>query len=185
MGITDTARWKVIYNDGTTLSEMDPDGGKQHLFKEINFKKIEEFQLVNDKNVTICQVKLNKDKRLIFARRNLITTGQLFQTKGGVKIPIPTKSHQRIIILGWQKTVNGVNTKAIFYLLPDGRIEMDDEWREDSLHIAVNTPGLIKEEPKSTKSTKIVDIRSNFGSKEEPKAKSYSTSNDSAFKNKS
>jgi len=178
MGITDTAKWNAVYNDGTTLSERDPNGGNEHTFKEIDMSKIVAFQLVNDKNIAICQVKLGNGKRLIYARRNLMTTGQLFKNVGGQKVPIPTKSHQRIIILGWQKTVNGVNTKAIFYLLPDGRIEMDDEWRQDATHSRVNTPGLIQEEePKSTKSTKSVD-------KEEPKAKSYSGSNDSAFENK-
>ncbi len=179
MGITDTATWRAVYNNDPEnqefLNEKDPDG-KPHLFKDIDRDRLIAFQLINPQNIAICQVKLGEGKRLIFARRNLITVGQLFKETGGVKIPIPTKSHQIIIILGWQKTVNGVNTKAIFYLLPDGRIEMDDEWRKDSLHSAVNTPGLIKEEPKPTKSTKIVD-------KEEPK--SYSISNDSAFKNKS
>ena len=176
MGITDTAKWKAVYDDGTTISEIDPNGGAQHTFKEIDMSKIVAFQLVNDKNIAICEVRLGKGKRLIYARRNLITTGQLFKSVGGQNVPIPTKSHSRIIILGWQKTVNGVNTKAIFYLLPDGRIEMDDEWREDATHSRVNTPGLIKEEePKSTKSTKVVD-------KDEPK--SYSGSNDSAFDNK-
>jgi len=178
MGITDTAKWRAVYNDGTFLYEMDPNGGKQNLFSDIDFDRIVAFQLVNEKDIAICQVNLGNGKRLIYARRNLLTTGQLFKDVGGQKVAIPTKSHQRIIILGWQKTVNGVNTKAIFYLLPDGRIEMDDEWKEDSLHSRVNTPGLIKEEePKSTKSTKIVD-------KEEPKPKSYSGSNDSAFENK-
>ncbi len=178
MGITDTAKWKAIYDDDTSLSEMDPSGGKQHTFKEIDFKKIKSFQLVNERNIAVCQVNLSKEKRLIFARRNLITTGRRLIQQGKANVPVPIKAHQRIIILGWQKTVNGVNTKSIFYLLPDGRIEMDDEWKEDSLHCKVNTPGLIQEEePKSTKSTKSVD-------KEEPKTKSYSGSNDSAFENK-
>ena len=150
MGITDTARWRAVYKDRTMLYEKDPDG-KDHLFKEIDFEKLEYFQLVNPQDIAICQVRLGDDKRLIFARRNLITTGQLFREDQDARIPIPTKSHQRIIILGWQKTVNGVNTKAIFYLLPDGRIEMDDVWREDSLHSKVNTPGLEPEEDQKTK----------------------------------
>ncbi len=176
MGITDTAKWRAVYNDGTKLWEQDPDGGKQNIFKDIDMKKIEAFQLVNDKNIAVCQVKLGEGKRLIFARRNQMTTGQLFKMQGNVRVPIPTKSHQRIIILGWQKTVNGINTKAIFYLLPDGRIEMDDEWRDDVVHMKVNTPGLIQEESKTIRRPKVVD-------KEEPKAES-SGSNDSAFNNK-
>ncbi len=176
MGITDTAKWKAVYDDDTSLSEMDPNGGIQHAFKEIDMNKLVSFQLINDKNIAICEVKLGNGKRLIYARRNLMTTGQLFKEVGGQKIPVPTKSHQRIIILGWQKTINGVNTKAIFYLLPDGRIEMDDEWREDATHSRVNTPGLIPEEEKT--------INVKRSAKLEPKDKAYSGSNDEAFKNK-
>ncbi len=140
MGITDTAKWKAVYNDGTFLSEMDPDGGDQHTFKEIDMEKITAFQLVNPQGIAVCEVKLNNDKRLIFTKRNRMTTGQAYQVKGETRIPIPTRSRERIIILGWQKTVNGVNTKAIFYLLPDGRIEMDDEWHEDATHYKVDMP---------------------------------------------
>ena len=175
MGITDTVKWKAVYNDETSLSERDPNGGKEHAFKEIDMSKIQSFQLINEKDVPVCQVRLGNGKRLIFARRNLITTGQLFKDVGGRKVPIPTKTHQRIIILGWQKTVNGVNTKAIFYLLADGRIEMDDEWKTDAVHYRVSTPGLLPE-PELIP-TKIVD-------KKEPQEKAYSGSNDSAFKNK-
>lgn len=180
MSITDTAKWRACYDDGTFLYEMDPSGGKQNLFTDIDFDRIVAFQLVNEKDIAICQVNLGNGKRLIFTRRNQMITGSLFNTEGGVPVPIPMKSHQRIIVLGWQKTINGVNTKAIFYLLPDGRIEMDDEWREDAVHSKVNTPGLLGVQvnvPDKSKSTKIVD-------KKEPQEKVYSGSNDSAFKNK-
>ncbi len=179
MGITDTAKWRAVYNDGTFLYEMDPSGGKQNLFTDIDMSKIQSFQLVNEKDIAICEVKLGNGKRLIFTRRHQMTTGSLFNTEGDVPVPIPMKSHQRIIVLGWQKTINGVNTKAIFYLLPDGRVEMDDEWREDAVHSKVNTPGLLgvqKNIPNESKPTKIVDKK--------PQEKVYSGSNDSAFKNK-
>ena len=177
MGITDTAKWRAVYNDGTTLYERGLDG-KEHAFKEIDMKKLEAFELINDQGISVCQVKMGNGKRLIFARRNLMTTGQLFKKVGEQNVPIPTKSRQRIIILGWQKTVNSVNTKAIFYLLPDGRIEMDDEWKEDALHSQVNTPGLIQEKPKQTFNS--------LGEKPADKQpKSYHGSNESAFNNKS
>jgi len=141
MGITDTVKWRAVYNDGTYLDELEPNG-TEHAFKEINFMKIEAFQLINQQKIPICQVRLGNGKRLIFARRNLMTTGARTILQGDVKISIPAEAHKVVIILGWQKTVNNVNLKSIFYLLPDGRIEMDDEWREDSLHSQVNTPSL-------------------------------------------
>ena len=144
MGITDTAKWRAVYKDGTMLDEVEKSGGriKDHAFKEINFSELEYFQLINDQNIAICQVHLGGDKRLIFTRRNIKTTGRRMIMQGNVKVPVPVNSHKIVIILGWQKTINGVNSKSIFYLLPDGRLEMDDEWREDSLHSQVNTPSL-------------------------------------------
>jgi hypothetical protein len=171
MGITDTAKWRVVYKDETILREIDPDG-TEHLFKEINQDKLEYFQLVNPQDIAICQVHLGEDKRLIFARRNIITTGSRVVERGDVKVPLPIKSHQIVIILGWQRTIKGVSSKAIFYLLPDGRIEMDDEWKEDSLHSRVNMPKSNPENKvKPSTDGKIL-------------GKGYSNSNDSAFENK-
>lgn len=175
MGITDTANWRAVYKDGSILNERDPDG-KEHIFKEINLSNLEYFQLVNPQNVVICRVRLGEGKRLIWARRNQITTGRRMIQQGNVKVPIPIKSHQRVIIIGWQKTINGVNTKAIFYLMPDGRIEMDDEWRDNAIYDKVNTPGL-QSEPELKKKDKPQ-------SDNEVKEKGYSNSNDSAFENK-
>ena len=139
MGITDTAKWRAVYNDGTFLYELDPSSGKPNSFGDIDFDRIVAFQLVNEKDIAICQVNLGNGKRLIFTRRNQMITGSLF------------------------------------YLLADGRIEMDDEWKTDAVHYRVSTPGLLPE-PELIP-TKIVD-------KKEPQEKAYSGSNDSAFKNK-
>lgn len=139
MGITDTAKWRAVYKDKTILREKDPDG-TEHIFKEINQDELEYFQLINPQDIAICQVHLGNDKRLIFVRRNIITTGRRIIKRGEVKVPLPINSHKIVIILGWQKTIKGINEKAIFYLLPDGRIEMDDEWQTDSLHSKVNMP---------------------------------------------
>ena len=143
MGITDTVKWKAIYTDETVLEEKEANG-KEHAFKEIEFDKLDKFQLLNQQLIPICTVNMKgDDKRLIFARRTLKTTGQrvieqTVKNKEGkdeiVKVPIPMSGTKIIIVTGWQKTVNGVNQKSIFYIFPDGTIEMDDEWRKDALH---------------------------------------------------
>lgn len=129
MGITDIVKWRAVYDDGTFLDEVEQNG-TDHLFKEIQFSKIKLFQLMNENKIAVCQVRLGDDKRLIFTRRNLKVAGAELVELNGVNIQVPVKSHQIIIILGWQKTVNKINVKSIFYLMPDGRIELDDEWRE-------------------------------------------------------
>ncbi len=145
MGITDTVKWKAIYNDKSSLEEKETNG-KEHAFKEIEFSKLVKFQLLNKQSLPICTVNMGDDKRLIFARRNIKTTGQRVVTQTvknkegkneNVKVPVPIKSHKIIIIVGWQKTVNGINEKSIFYIYPDGTIEMDDKWREDAVHSKV------------------------------------------------
>ena len=142
MGITNTAKWRAVYKDKTTLNEKDQDG-KEHQFGDIKFSELEYFQLINEQNIAICQVRLGEDKRLIFMRRNFKTTGRRLVMQGDIKVPIPVKKHEVVIILGWQKTIKGINSKSIFYLLPDGRIEMDDEWRQDAIHSQVNTPSFM------------------------------------------
>ncbi len=143
MGITDTVKWKAIYTDKTSLEERETNG-KEHAFKEIDFGKLYKFQLLNKQSIPICTVNMEgDDKRLIFARRTLKTTGQRIinqtvKNKEGkdetVKVAIPIKEHKIILITGWQKTINGVSEKSIFYIFPDGTIEMDDKWRPDALH---------------------------------------------------
>ena len=139
MGITNTAKWRAVYKDKTTLNEIEQDG-KEHEYREINFPELEYFQLINEQNIAICQVHLGGDKRLIFMRRNFKTTGRRMIMQGNIKDPIPINKHDVVIILGWQKTIKGINSKSILYLLPDGRIEIDDEWREGAIHAKVSTP---------------------------------------------
>lgn len=55
-----------------------------------------------------------------------------------VKIPIPINTVQRIIVIGWQKTINGKNVQAINYIYPDGRIELGSDWGKDSIHKEVS-----------------------------------------------
>ena len=140
MGITNTAKWRAVYKDKTILNEIEQDGKTEHEYREINFPELEYFQLINEQNIAICQVHLGGDKRLIFMRRNFKTTGRRIIMQGKAKVPIPVNKHEVVIILGWQKTIKGINSKSILYLLPDGRIEIDDEWREGAIHAKVSIP---------------------------------------------
>lgn len=180
MGITDTAKWRAVYKDGSILNQMDPDG-KEHKFGEIDLPNLDLFQLINAQNIPVCQVRLGEGKRLIWAVRNQLVTGRRLVQQGNVKVPLSIKSHKKVVIIGWQKTIKGVNTKAIFYLLPDGRIEMDDEWRDGGLYDKVNTPGMT---PEKNPNAVEADYNKPATENTDPKGKEFSGSNDSEFKNK-
>jgi len=144
-------KWRAIYNEDPNnleyLDEIDKNG-KEVLFQNIDMKRIIAMELVNEKKIPIFKVALGYDKRIIFRRRKTKTQGRRIierdtkdpktgQTKK-VKIPVPVNSNQMIIIIGWQKTVNGTNVKAINYIYPDGRIELGSEWGKDAIHKEVS-----------------------------------------------
>ena len=152
MAITDTLKWRAIYNEDPNnleyLDEIDKKSGKENPFKDIDIKRIRAMELVNEKKIPIFKVSLGDDKRIIFTRRKMKTQGRRIverdtkDPKTGqikkVRIPVPVNSHQMIVIIGWQKTVNGTNVKAINYIYPDGRIELGSDWGKDAIHKEVS-----------------------------------------------
>jgi len=155
LAITDTLRWRAIYSDDPhnpeyldEVEDLGPGKWKEHQFKEIDPKRMIALELVNEQKVPIFKVVLGGDKRIIYAKRNMKTQGRRIvereskDSKTGeikkVKIPIPINTHQRVIVIGWQKTVNGKNVQAINYIYPDGRIELGSEWGKDSIHKEVS-----------------------------------------------
>jgi len=151
LAITDTLKWRAIYNEDPNnpeyLDEIDQNG-KENLFKDIDIKRTKAIELINEKKIPIFKVSLGDGKRLIFTRRKMKTQGRRViereskDPKTGqikkVKIPVPVNSNQMIIIIGWQKNVNGTNVKAINYIYPDGRIELGSEWGKDAIHKEVS-----------------------------------------------
>jgi len=149
--ITDTLKWRAIYNEDPNnleyLDEIDKNG-KEVPFQNIDMKRIIAMELVNEKKIAIFKVALGYDKRIIFRRRKMKTQGRRIierdtkDPKTGqikkVKIPVPVNSLQIVIIIGWQKTVNETNVKAINYIYPDGRIELGSEWGKDAIHKEVS-----------------------------------------------
>ncbi len=151
MALTDTLKWRAIYNEDPNnpefLDEID-DKRVEHAFKEIDIKRVVSMELVNEQKIPIFKVALGNNKRIIFARRKMKTTGRRIvereskdpktgETKK-VKIPVPVNTLQIIIVIGWQKTVKGENVQAINYIYPDGRIELGSDWGKDAIHKEVS-----------------------------------------------
>ena len=154
MAITDTLRWRAVYNDDPNnpeyLDEVEIKNGRtrEHTFRDIDPKRIIAMELINPQQIPIFKVVLGDGKRIIYARRNMKTQGRRIITretkdpKTGeirkVKIPVPIDTHQKVIVIGWQKTVKGENVQAMNYIYPDGRIELGSEWGKDAIHKEVS-----------------------------------------------
>ena len=99
------------------------------------------FQLLHREVQPIFRLHLQKGQRLIFARRSKMNEGQrvmLFGAKD-VQVAIPPPPSSKTILVGWQKTENGVNTQAIVYIHPDGSIELAGQFGSDADHLEVET----------------------------------------------
>jgi len=152
--ITDILRWRAVYSDDPEkpeyLCEVERKDGRtrEHAFKEIDMKRIKAMELVNEKDVAIFKIILGDDKRIIYAKRKMKRQGRrIFERdtkdpKTGeikkIKIPVPINTLQTVIVIGWQKTVNGKNVQAINYIYPDGRIELGSDWGKDAIHSEVS-----------------------------------------------
>jgi len=99
-------------------------------------------KVYNKTSIPFYHLELKKDQRIIFNRRMQMTSGRkmaIIPTKAGeIRIPFPVPAGQRIIIIGWQRDVNGENIQAINYIFPDGKIEMAGAWGKDATHREVN-----------------------------------------------
>ena len=119
MLLTDYYSWKVILKDNTVVEQSAPGEEEKFKFNDSNknFKNIKTFILLpKERNVSKVTLEIPDKGRLIYFRRTIANTGNIFP-----------KFHVNII--GWQMTINKVNVKHITYIFPDGTIEIktDDE----------------------------------------------------------
>lgn len=109
--------WFALYDDATRLYQYDEDG-TEHLFKEIDMKRLVEFIIVYYNKLVVVNLKLgvfgingfmyetdvssipSQEYRLIYFKRNIHSLG-------------PQQDNQVIYNIGFQTTVNGVNHKKI------------------------------------------------------------------------
>lgn len=96
--------WQAIYNDGSVVSINDT------MPLNVDREKLSEFQICLNGHIHSA-FDFQKDMRLILLYRT-----QQEMTESGEMVGEPYK----IIIVGWQSTVNGKNVKSIFELHPSG-----------------------------------------------------------------
>lgn len=111
MLLLDYYKWQVVLKDGTVI-----DYNKDFKFNKDNkdFANIKTFTLLpQDKSVARISLNLPEGSRLIYFRRMIGNTGNIFP-----------KFH--INMIGWQITTDNTNLKFINYIFPDGTIESSD-----------------------------------------------------------
>ena len=119
MKLQDYFTWQIILKDGTVVDQSKPNEEETFKFNDSNknFKNIKTFSLLpQDRNLNKITIELPEDSRLIYFRRTIANTGNIFPKF-------------QINMIGWQKTVGKVNVKTIMYIFPDGTTEVreDDE----------------------------------------------------------
>lgn len=107
----ESMRWRAVYSDGGELwQEKD---GKTAKYADIDRSKLMFFDLVEDDVVKYRLFFDDPKKRLIFRIRTVMRAGE---------------GLQRIVLLGWQKTVKEGNIQAVMYIHEDDRVLFASAW---------------------------------------------------------
>lgn len=110
--------WEAIYDDGTTLEELEDDG-TLHGFREIDQERLVAFILRPLlPHLPQYAVQLNPGKRLIFFRKRRKT---LDMNTGEQRDEPPYQC------IGYQETVNGKNVKSYVFVNIEGSSLLTDE----------------------------------------------------------
>ncbi|KXH76256.1 MAG: hypothetical protein AM326_03080 [Candidatus Thorarchaeota archaeon SMTZ-45] len=87
--VTPPLTWRATYNDGTVLSQYNPDGSKNS-YNNLDREGLTAFELLNKATgQTIIVIHLDKGKKLIWRMRVALRLG--YMTK------------QRVHLIGWQE----------------------------------------------------------------------------------
>ena len=109
--------WVSVYNDNTRLPQFNEDGS-ENKYQDIDRGKLSSFEFYKDgKLVLVCDIA--PGARLIYRKR-------VEQSSG-------SSTQRCLYLIGWQKTVNNVNSQSIAVVSEDiDTILFIDGWRENS-----------------------------------------------------
>jgi hypothetical protein len=119
MQLLEYYKWQIVLENETIIDQSE--SGEKEMFKfnkdNKDFSKIKSFTLVPQvKGLNKIVINLPENSRLIYFRRTIANTGDLFPKF-------------QINMVGWQTTIKNSNFKYIMYIFPDGTTEVsgDDE----------------------------------------------------------
>jgi hypothetical protein len=102
----DDPTWAVTLDDGTALAQ-----GEGTLFGDLPFDRVRE--LVVTYGPHRHTVRLGPEQRPIYFLKTQIGLNPLTGVETG---------RRRVVCVGWQQTVKGVNVKSLSWLNPDGTV---------------------------------------------------------------
>lgn len=104
--------WVVLLDDGTEIGY-----GQGTIFADLPMDRVRELHVYF--NTHAHRVLLSPDTRPIYYVNHEL---ELNPNNGDL-------AHRWVVVVGWQKTVRGVNVKSLTYITMDGRvIHTDDDW---------------------------------------------------------
>jgi hypothetical protein len=108
--------WKAIYNDGTTLLQVNPDG-KENSYSNIDRYKLTAFQLYTPNyEKLVYTLALGPGQRLIYRRR--VTK----EISVGEAEPMDNLLYA-IYLVGWQQNIRGKNVKSVSHIMEDSIVQ--------------------------------------------------------------
>lgn len=115
--------WVATYDDGTNVSEVDENLCSVHAMADVDVSRVIAFTLIPtrpESGLPCPTVELEPatGQRVIFTRRRSIT----IDPNG----PGREVGRKTVHLLGWQRTVNGKNVKAVAYWFEDGSCLFSD-----------------------------------------------------------
>lgn len=112
--------WLVTYTDDTVLAEVD-EAGREHGFGEVDLSRVRAVALLPLREGLPCHVVAvdpSRGQRPIFFRRHQIEVALEDGVETGRRV---------VTVLGWQRTVRGVNVKSLAFYFDDGSSLVTDD----------------------------------------------------------
>lgn len=117
--MSDLWHWRGYYRDGETIDEYD-EAGRSRGFAAVDQSRLVAFQLIPQQSgLPTPHVVITDDCRPVFFRRRTHTASL---TTGEETQPVET-----IHVIGWQRTVRGVNVQSLMALYSDGSVALVDD----------------------------------------------------------
>lgn len=116
-------KWMAVYEDNTVLPQLKDDG-TENKYTDIDRERLTEFIIYNDEDdakrkILVLSIDRDEGERLIYRRRNSMdaTTGDTTWS---------------VLLVGWQKLVNGKNVQNLNWIFPDGTIVNTGRFHNES-----------------------------------------------------